>query len=87
MLSFDGQRMDQSLRWAVCITPSTAESHRCLVVLPAPSTGPMIFPARFREIVAQRLESEYFEGIDEWVDLLVELSDRSRYPQPVRLES
>jgi ADP-ribosylglycohydrolase len=48
--------------------------------------GTEIFPQPFREAVTKRLSIDYGEDINEWVDLLVELSDRSKYPQPVSLE-
>jgi ADP-ribosylglycohydrolase len=48
--------------------------------------GTELFPRPFRAAVAKRLSIEYGEDINEWVDLLVELSDRSKYPQPVSLE-
>lgn len=48
--------------------------------------GTEIFPQPFRAAVSERLSSDYGEDVDDWVDLLIELSDRSNYPQPVSLE-
>ena len=48
--------------------------------------GADVFPKSFRETVKARLRDEYFEDIDTWVDLLIELSDRSKYPKPIQFD-
>ena len=48
--------------------------------------GTEVFPKSFRDTVESRLQDEYFEDIDTWVDLLVELSDRAKYPTPIEFD-
>ena len=48
--------------------------------------GTKLFPQAIRDTVASRLRAEYFVDIDTWVDLLVELSDRANYPNPIQLD-
>ena len=44
--------------------------------------GPEVFPQKMRDIVTNRVSADYQEELDEMVELLLELQDRGRYPQP-----
>lgn len=46
--------------------------------------GHDIFPTTAREQVAERLRVDYDESADEWTSLLMDLSNRERFPNPVR---
>lgn len=46
--------------------------------------GSGLFPAEMQQQIVDRLEADYGEVLDDWVALLVELSDRQRYPAPIK---
>lgn len=46
--------------------------------------GESVFPVEAKQQVARRLKEDYGEEIQEWTQLLVQLQDRDRFPNPVR---
>jgi len=46
--------------------------------------GPDVFPPATRDRVAKRLKDDYDESVEEWTSLLWKLSNRKRFPDPVR---
>lgn len=83
-LEFCERRPKEALVTSLAFGHDTDSAAQVIGALTGAVLGTQAFAQSDRTQVRKRLKADYGEDLNEWVEVLLKLSDRKRYPNPVR---